>query len=326
MRRLIVASFMLLVAALPPATALAEESPQTPAVPRPASIGEDLGRAVVLSATPPAGAAAAATTAKARAANGLARASSAAGTLASGRFWALQLNLCNSGLANCYRGGRSVFEGGDLIFRLRPDIVTLNEICRDDLGQYLQPSLAEAWPGDWTYAAFMPAWNNSTNAPYRCADGNEFGNAVMGRIPAASYQGVEVWGGRYAAQDTSAEHRTYVCAYAKGDHFGCATHLTHRSEPIAIAQCKALMFDAVPYLKSISGSAGRTVVGADFNLEYDTRDPENVQHCVPPGHTRKGDGDVQHVVFSNDVGFVSTGKYWLVYADHPGWLVRLNMP
>jgi hypothetical protein len=330
--QLAIAALVLVLAALSPASAHAGVSLRPPAIPDPASI-DDRTAAVRLTTAAPAGAAAAAKTGMARAGTGRERptagpdgAAADAGTLASGRFWALQLNLCNSGLAGCYRGGNAVYEGGDLVFYLRPVVVTLNEICSDDIGEYLQPSLAEAWPGDWTYAAFMPAWNNSTNAPYKCADGNDFGNAVMGRIPAASYQGVEVWGGRYAAQDSSAEHRTFVCAYAKDNHFGCATHLTQRSEPVALAQCRALMLDAVPHLKSISGSVGRTVVGGDFNLEYDTSDPENVQHCVPPGHTRKGDTDVQHVIFSNDVAFAGTRRYWMLYTDRVGFLVRLTMP
>ena len=44
----------------------------------------------------------------------------------------LQMNLCNSGWAGCYTG-RSVREAAAVIRAERPDVVTLNEICRDDL-------------------------------------------------------------------------------------------------------------------------------------------------------------------------------------------------
>ena len=44
----------------------------------------------------------------------------------------LQLNLCNSGIASCYTR-RSVREAADVIRANRPDLVTLNEICRDDV-------------------------------------------------------------------------------------------------------------------------------------------------------------------------------------------------
>lgn len=242
-----------------------------------------------------------------------------------GRFWELQLNLCNSGLADCYAGGLAVYEGGDLIYYLRPNVVTLNEICADDLPEYLLPSLGEAWPNDWVYYVFVPALKRD-GTPVKCTNGQDFGNAVLGRVPAASYQGVNGWGGEYISQDSTNEMRTFACAYAIGDHLACATHLSSSSEPVALAQCRALLFEAVPFIRAEEAVNGKTIVGGDFNLEYDPADPENAQNCVPAGHTRKGDGDVQHVVFSNDIGFVSTSTYGLSYTDHDGFLVRLNMP
>jgi hypothetical protein len=276
----------------------------------------------------PMGPSAAATTAHARAGRprGTPPATTRSTAVATGSFWELQLNLCNSGFAGCYANGDAVFEGGDLIYYLAPDLVTLNEICSNDLPNYLQPSLAEAWPGDWTYSVFVPAVDRRTNGAYKCRNGDDFGNAILGRIPAGSYQGVSGWGGTYTTQDSGNEQRTFACAYAIGDHFACTTHLSAAAEPIALAQCRALMFDAVPYIKAVEGSSGRTVVGGDFNLEYDPADSENAQNCVPAGHTRKGDGDVQHVIFSNDVAFESTSRYGLTYTDHDGFLVRLVMP
>ncbi|MEU4514918.1 hypothetical protein AB0G05_35920 [Nonomuraea wenchangensis] len=297
------------------------------AAPAPVTVGP-----LPVSAVAPMGAQAAALTAKARA--GRARAAAPAGaaregrsgTLAARRFHELQLNLCNSGHAGCYAGGQAVYEGGDLIYYLAPDLVTLNEICAGDLPAYLQPSLAEAWPDDWTYSLFYPALNKQTGAPITCTNGDSFGNAVLGRVPAALWQGVNGWAGEYTAQDGGNEKRTFACAYAIGDHLACATHLSSSSEPIALAQCRALMFSAVPAIRSAEGISGRTVVGGDLNLEYDTSDPENAQNCVPGGHIRKGDGDVQHVIFSNDLTFGSTAKYGLSYTDHDGFLVRLTKP
>lgn len=275
-------------------------------------------------AVPPMGEAAAARTAAVR--GGAPRPASPP-SVAADRFWELQLNLCNSGAPNvdCYSHGLSIIEGGDLIYYVRPNIVTLNEICADDLPEYLMPSLAEAWPGDWVYYVFMPAIRLD-GTPVKCGNGQDYGNAVLGRVSAATYQGVNAWGGRYTSQDGGNEQRTFACAYAIGDHLGCATHLSANSEPVALAQCRALLFDAVPYIRSVEGVSGKTVVGGDLNLEYDPADPENAQNCVPSGHTRKGDGDVQHVVFSNDLAFVSTTKYGLSYTDHDGFLVRLTKP
>src|SRR5262245_25680133 len=44
----------------------------------------------------------------------------------------LQLNLCGSGIAACYTG-RSTAEAAAVIRAQTPDLVTLNEICQDDV-------------------------------------------------------------------------------------------------------------------------------------------------------------------------------------------------
>src|SRR4051794_39285269 len=44
----------------------------------------------------------------------------------------LQMNLCDSGIARCYTG-RSVAEAAAVIRAERPDLVTLNEVCRNDV-------------------------------------------------------------------------------------------------------------------------------------------------------------------------------------------------
>jgi hypothetical protein len=309
----LIISALLLALALPGGAAQAASAP-------------DPVKPVDVRSVAPMGAKAAELTARAR--GGRARSALAAPVQprAARSFHALQLNLCNSGKARCYAGGQAVYEGGDLIYYLAPDVVTLNEICSIDLPNYLQPSLAEAWPDDWTYSVFYPALNKSTGQPIMCTNGGQFGNAVLGRVPAALWQGVNGWAGEYATQDSGNEVRTFACGYAVGDHLSCATHLSAESEPIALTQCRALTFTAVPYIRSQEGISGKTIVGGDFNLEYDTSDPENAQNCVPSGHTRKGDGDVQHIIFSNDLAFVSRSTYGLSYTDHPALLVRLTKP
>jgi endonuclease/exonuclease/phosphatase family metal-dependent hydrolase len=248
-------------------------------------------------------------------------------TASSTPFAELQMNLCNSGYASCYTGGRSVPEAASLIKSVRPDVVTLNEICSQNVPTQLQPALAAAWPGDHVFSAFYPAYDERTGAPYLCTNGDQYGNAVIGRVPAASWQGVQTWGGVYSTQDSGAESRSYSCAYAVGDYLACTTHLSAASKSVAFAQCQTLMSTVIPSIQSSLGITGsRTVVGGDFNLHYDTSDTYNVQKCVPAGYTRKGDGDVQHVIYSNDATFSSSSKYTLLYTDHPGWLVRLTRP
>jgi hypothetical protein len=151
---------------------------------------------------------------------------------------------------------------------------------------------------------------------------------ILGRVPYDKYQGVDAWGGIYTAQDPDPdvnEHRTFACAHAIGDHFACVTHLATDTET-ALTQCKALMFDAVAYLKSVAGASGKKIVGGDLNLKYDTTSRHNVQNRVPNGYTRKGDGDVQHVTFSNDITSEATHNFPMRRTDHPGFLVQLFKP
>jgi hypothetical protein len=238
-------------------------------------------------------------------------------------FKELQLNLCYSCLADCYSNGDSIPEGSELIYVTGPNVVTVNEICSNDIAE-LQASLAEAWPTDYTYAVFMPAMDKSMKAPYKCTSGFEYGSVILGRVAASAWKGVQGYGGQYTTQDTGKEGRIFACASATGDHFACNTHLSSELESIALTQCKALMFDALPYLKRLASASRRTIVGGDLNLEYDTSNVENVQKCVPNGYTRKGDGKVQYVIYSNDLNSPSTKTYRLTHTDHDGFLVGLK--
>ena len=254
--------------------------------------------------------------------------STGTGNTSPSAFKELQLNLCNSGWAGCYKGGKSITSGVAAIRSISPNLITVNEICSNDVTQKLRPALAAVWPKDYTYSAFMPAIYKSNNSIYHCTNGDYYGSAVLGRVPAASWSGAVAYGGKYTSQwPASQEQRIFVCVAASKDHFACTTHLAAADDPTvektALAQCKALMFDAVPYLKGLSGSSGRTVVGGDLNLEYDTGDEENVQKCVPNGHTRKGDGDVQHVIVSNDFTFKAVKEEPVEYTDHNAFIAEL---
>ena len=239
-------------------------------------------------------------------------------------FTFLQLNLCNSGFAKCYADGASISEGSELIYATAPNVVTVNEICSNDITE-LQNSVAEAWPNDYTYSVFMSAGDKSRNARYRCTNGNLYGSVVIGRVAGSAWKGVKGYGGQYSTQDAGNEQRIFACAAATGDHFACTTHLSAKEPSIALTQCKALMFEVVPYLKGLSSVSGKTVVGGDLNLKYDKGGALNVQQCVPNGYTRKGDGDVQHVTFTNDLKSLGVKKYGMSYTDHDGFLVRLML-
>jgi hypothetical protein len=241
------------------------------------------------------------------------------------------MNLCNSGKADCYASGLVIPEAGDLIRETEPEQVTVNEICESDV-DHLQSSLAEVWPNDYTYSAFAPAMNLEKNEAILCTNGQPYGSAVLGRLSVDQV----VYGAMvtYEAQDGTAESRTAVCAYPYFDDIlACSTHLSAKSETVALDQCNELMHTAIPELLNIyipdaisKEPSGRTIVGGDLNLEYDKSDSQNVQLCVPDGYTRKGDGDVMHVIFSNDFEFVDTATYGITYSDHPALWIVLNIP
>jgi hypothetical protein len=236
----------------------------------------------------------------------------------------LQVNLCNSGLAPCYaqlNQGRSVGEAYGLVLAARPDLVTLNEVCRADVLERLLPAMGASWPGDWVYGAFVPARYRGSGEPVRCAGGDEYGVGVLGRVPAASWAGVVAFGQTYpdapGTQDAgSVEERAWLCAYAVANYYGCTTHLANSSGDVAAGQCRYLLGEVVPGLWRYVGATVPTIVGGDLNLAARARD------CVPGWWFGRGDGEVQHVL--TNTPFDRARRLALRYTDHPAWLVTLT--
>lgn len=236
---------------------------------------------------------------------------------AASTFRILQLNLCNSGLAPCYHYGDAIQEAVALIDALRPNAVFFNEICRSDL-----PNLADN--GFYRYPArhFTPVWNSSTNNNFQCTGGR--GDYGSGIIVDNNYAYSNTYG-RYTDQSVSNEHRVYGCALFNR-FVGCTTHLTIERR-IASRQCSQLTRDRLPAYVTLLGEQGiPTFVSGDLNLVYNSADPYNVQNCVPSGHSRKGDGDVQHVIVSNNITLGTVRTYGLSYTDHDGLHVTTTVP
>ena len=137
----------------------------------------------------------------------------------------LQLNLCHSGVnTSCFNGANVIQEARDIIGARQPQVVTLNEICRDDLAQ-LAPSMGDG------HRVFAPALRPD-GTPVRCVNGDEYGNGLIFRATGATN-----FSGVYATQDGGSERRVYVCAEFP-DLTGCTTHLSTTGN-VAMAQCKA---------------------------------------------------------------------------------------
>jgi hypothetical protein len=238
-------------------------------------------------------------------------------------FWVLQLNLCNSGFAGCYQGGKSIPEAQAVIQSNKPDVVTLNEICENDVPQ-LASTLAGVYSGGTVVWAFKAANDRRTNAAYKCKNGQGYGIGILAHVPGGTYTGHTTHSGIYASQDTgSNEMRAWLCVAATGNYYACTTHLATVGS-VALNQCKHLMSTAIPSVRSAAGGYRPTVMSGDLNLKYNWI--PDAQSCVPSGYYRKGDGDVQHVMATTDLAFSSSKKITLTYSDHPGWFVALTAP
>lgn len=238
-------------------------------------------------------------------------------------FWVLQMNLCNSGLAGCYDGGKSVPEAATAIQNSAPDVVTLNEICQNDVVQ-LASTLAGVYSGSTVVWAFKAAADRRTNAPYKCKNGQDYGIGLVAHIP-GTYAGHQIFSGIYASQDTaSAEARAWLCIHATGSFYACTTHLASTSGAVALNQCKDLMNNLIPSVRNSDGGYAPTVIGGDLNMKFGGS--PNAQSCVPTGYFRKGDGDVQHIMATTDLAFSSSRTIAMTHTDHNGWFVALTAP
>jgi hypothetical protein len=224
---------------------------------------------------------------------------------ASTPFVVLQMNLCNSGLAiaSCYSHGRAVDEAVDKIHRYGPALVTLNEICHNDLyaaygwGRLAQ-AMADRYGSGHISVAFVPAWNRDTNNWYRCSNGELYGIGLIHHG-----DGRDTRRGWYTNQDTSEEVRAWTCTtIIDGRLTACTTHLSV-DRAVALRQCHELM--------SILGSAWvlpEVIVAGDFNLTGD---------CAPGKYDQRTDDAVQQVYFTRDVEWLYGTYEPMRGTDHP---------
>lgn len=234
----------------------------------------------------------------------------------------LQMNLCNSGMAvtSCYSFGRAVDEAVTKIHRYPPDLVTLQEVCRDDLyaghrwGRLAQ-AMADLYGPAQVSVDFTPAWNRYTGRPYRCVDGAQYGVAVIHRDRAPAGGPADPGDehrGWYRSQDGSDELRAWTCTtVVPGRLTGCTTHLSTDPD-VAERECRELV--------GVLGSSWvlpEVVVAGDFNLTYRPGKPYDVQRCARAGYDRRGDGSLQQVFFSRDVHWVRGWTQPMRWTDHP---------
>ena len=237
----------------------------------------------------------------------------------------LQMNLCNSGIAGCYTG-RSTAEAVAVIHTEVPDLVTLNEVCEDDV-PVLERALADVVPGGTAVSAFQPHRDGRTGAPYRCRNGRLYGLGVVSRRPAVPASAGDR--GVYPAQDPDdPEQRAWLCLDVAATDEGatpavtvCTTHLAYTKREVARAQCGHLFGTVVARLRAREGAAP-VVVGGDLNLGSGA-DPD-LKACLPAGSALVDDGEAQHVVGTPEFVVDDFRTIGMRETDHPGLLVTLT--
>jgi endonuclease/exonuclease/phosphatase family metal-dependent hydrolase len=238
---------------------------------------------------------------------------------APGTLRVLQLNLCDSGLAPCYTG-RAAAEAARVIAAVRPDVVTLNEVCSDDVSMLAREFRQFDRNGSVTARFEAVTRPRAGGRVVRCRNGRPFGDGLLVHAPPPD-RGDPVSHGRFRDQDVAdSENRAWLCVHAVGHFLACTTHLASTNAGVALTQCRYLMDTAIPALTRHDRSAV-VVVGADLNLR-DDQSP-SPQACVPPGFVRADDGARQDVM-ATGLRVVQTRTISMAgTTDHPALLVDL---
>jgi endonuclease/exonuclease/phosphatase family metal-dependent hydrolase len=201
-----------------------------------------------------------------------------------------------------------------------PDLVTLNEVCQDDVAA-LERALAGLVPGGGATSAFQPARNRTTGGPYLCRNGREYGIGIVARWP--SPPGASPNAGIYPPQDLDdPEERAWLCLAVAGPRplTACTTHLAYTKRDVAAAQCRYLFGTVIAGIRA-RDAATPVVLGGDLNLGADSR---ALRSCLPAGSTALDDGGQQHVVTTPELVVGSSRTVDLHgTTDHPGLLVTL---
>jgi endonuclease/exonuclease/phosphatase family metal-dependent hydrolase len=224
----------------------------------------------------------------------------------------LQMNLCNSGQASCFTGGRAVDEAAAMVRRHAADVVTLQEICRDDVLVGVNPgglgtvaqALADLHPDDRVRVHFVEARDPETGAGYRCVNGEPFGNAVLHHG-----DGLATHEGWFADWDVGDEIRSWGCAevVAGGRLTVCTTHISDHAR-VTVAQCRELF----ALLARASWARSNLVVAGDLNLPASRLD-----ECGTDGFRVASDDSVQHVLVRGGLRPVRAALQPMRWTDHP---------
>jgi endonuclease/exonuclease/phosphatase family metal-dependent hydrolase len=229
---------------------------------------------------------------------------------AASTFTLLQMNLCLSGLADCFAAAAYPNVVHEAVSRIRaagPDAVTVNEACRQD-GAHIARRTAY-------HLRFVPVYY--AGAPLRCVDPGGrglFGHAVLTRRPIVRSES-----GAFRAQ-AELEERRWQCVSTRGGVDVCTAHLedpdSSDAEAANDAQCAEL---GVVLARRVSRF---TLFGGDVNRR---------ESCAPVGTWSRTDAaadqspGVQHVYGSPTTEGPVVQVLPSAYSDHDLLLVSAQL-
>ena len=178
-------------------------------------------------------------------------------------------------------------------------MVTLNEVCRDDV-RVLKQAMSATFPALGSASAFRSAKDRPTGIRFAVRTGSSSATASWSwSLPA-------VWA--FAATAASTRSKTprtrrnaSGCASMGHPVLGLTTHTASANTTIALSQCRYLLNSVVPRISRRDG--GDPILLADISLA--ARGSPSAQSCLPSRYQRADDNALQDVVVSPGLGLRS---------------------
>ncbi len=216
------------------------------------------------------------------------------------------MNLCLSGLAPCLRYPEVIGEAITIISQRRPDVVTLNEVCRGDVARIARRTGYHQHFSTVQY----------DGRPLPCIDPS--GRGVFGNAVLATAQIGATDDRPFDAQSIDPEQRRWLCVETTDSVTACTTHLSSQSEieSAFLEQCAELTAVLAAHARR-----GPTIAAGDMNT---------VDSCAPAGMwtvTDQGGAQARGIQHAYGTGDLLEAPMVLpaTYTDHDFLYVRARL-
>jgi endonuclease/exonuclease/phosphatase family metal-dependent hydrolase len=223
----------------------------------------------------------------------------------------MQMNLCLSGLARCYRKVNYPAGVEDAVARIRetpPDAVTLNEVCSNDVAQIARRT-------GYHLRFSMVIYHGKPLVCIHPSGRGLFGDAVLTR---AAIEGTESQA--FEAQ-AGPERRVWMCVSTRVGVDVCTAHLaSHETDEEAANEPQCAELRGV--LARRAAAAHTVIFGGDVN-----RRPS----CAPPSfwtltdRSARQEPGMQHVYGSRGLRLPSAHVLRATHTDHDVLMVRAHL-